>query len=275
MKHGLLVSFCLRRFDFAELVFSILHPCINILECDIKVLEAGDKLIDFVNLLLESAENLKFVCDSFNFLLNKVFFVFGQGHGHNIVIVLGTAIHTIDNTLGVSKDLLSLFQVLAGSSKIEAFLNLFDFFFSFVEFNGNVFKTSTIAFPGSLSVVQKGQSGRGLLLGLIPTLFNAANMAVQELGFVGVLKKLSTLGDEISDDTTLGLQLSERLLLSLNQLFNVFNTARSNVTCGAEHDSVQKFNVWFQLITIGVTFPVEINFNLSFEDGWDKLFVLF
>merc|ERR1719507_2610166 len=144
----------------------------------------------------------------------------------------------------------------------------------FFTFNSNVLKTNTIAFPCSLGVIQKGKPGSGFFFSLIPTLFNAANMACQEFRFVWVLKKYFALRDEVFDNVPFGLHLRKRLLLSLNQLFNILNAAGSNVTGRAEHDSIQELNIGFQLVTISITFPVEINFDLGLENSGNEVHVL-
>jgi len=84
------------------------------------------------------------------------------------------------------------------------------------------------------------------------------------LNILWILKKLFTLGDEFSDNCPSCLQLVERLLLPFNQFFNIFYTARSNVSCRAQHDSIKELNVRLQLITISITFPVKIYFDLKF-----------
>ena len=91
------------------------------------------------------------------------------------------------------------------------------------------------------------------------------------LNLLRILKKLLALGNEVSDNSPLGLQLIQRLLLSLNQLFDVLNTAGSNITSGAEHDSIQELNMRLQFITIGIALPVQIHLDLSFEDSWDQV----
>ena len=88
-----------------------------------------------------------------------------------------------------------------------------------------------------------------------------------------VFHELFALADEFRDNAPLGLKLVQRLFLPLNQLFNVLNTAGSNVTGGAEHDSIQELNMGFQFITEGVTLPVEINLDLGLEDGGDEILV--
>ena len=89
-----------------------------------------------------------------------------------------------------------------------------------------------------------------------------------------VLKEYFALSDEVFDNAPFGLHLRKRLLLSLNQLFNILNAAGSNVTGRAEHDSIQELNIGFQLVTISITFPVEINFDLGLENNGNEVFVL-
>merc|ERR1712170_184423 len=47
-----------------------------------------------------------------------------------------------------------------------------------------------------------------------------------------------------------------------------------DVSCGRQHDSVKELNMRFELISIGITLPVEINHDSCFLDIWDKLFML-
>merc|ERR1739838_1126625 len=93
--------------DCIKFFISTSHPCINLLEGDINVL----------NLLLKSAKNFKFICDCIYFLLNKVLFVFWQSHGHTCIVGLDLTVYAINGVLGGSKDLLSLGKVLLGSNE--------------------------------------------------------------------------------------------------------------------------------------------------------------
>merc|ERR1712213_140409 len=152
----------------SELVFSLLHPGVNHLQGFVKVVKAGNKFINFVNLFLESGNNFKFVLDCLDFLLDKVFFVFGESHGHDIVIVLDFTKHTFDGVLGIVEDSLPLGQIIFSSIEVKAFLDLLDFFFTLLKFDDNGLESGGIAFPGSFGVVQKLQTSRGLVLGFIP-----------------------------------------------------------------------------------------------------------
>ncbi len=89
-----------------------------------------------------------------------------------------------------------------------------------------------------------------------------------------VLQKLLALVDKLGHNDTLGLQLVEGLLLPLNQLLDILNARRSNVTSGAEHDAIQELNVGLELVTIGVALPVEIDLDLGLEDSGNEIFML-
>ena len=56
------------------------------------------------------------------------------------------------------------------------------------------------------------------------------NVSLEELWLVGVDKDLLALLDEFLDDAALGLQLQQRLLLSLNQLVHILHAGRGDVS---------------------------------------------
>ena len=85
-----------------------------------------------------------------------------------------------------------------------------------------------------------------------------------------VLQQLFAFLDEFVHDGPLVLKLVQGFLLPLNQLFYVFNTTGSNLSCGAEHDTIQELNMRCQLITIGITFPVQVDFKLGLLNSWNK-----
>ena len=95
-----------------------------------------------------------------------------------------------------------------------------------------------------------------------------------EKNLLWILQELFALGNEVPDNASFGLQLTEGLFLSLNQLFDVFNAAGCDVTGRAEHNAVQELNVRLQFVSIGVTLPVQIHLDLSLQDGGDQLFML-
>merc|ERR1719330_609808 len=91
---------------------------------------------------------------------------------------------------------------------------------------------------------------------------------------VGVLEDDLTLGNEICNNSSLGVELSKRFLLSLNELINILHTRRSNVSGGGQHDSVKELNMGLQLVTVGVAFPVEVHHDSGLLDVGDQLLVL-
>ena len=115
--------------------------------------------------------------------LDEVLLVFGESHGHDVVVVLDGSEHALDGALAVVEDLLPLLQVLEGGLKVEALLDLLDLFLGALEVSGDVFQTLGVALPGSLGVLEQLKTGLSLVLGLVPTFLNTLDMAVQELGF--------------------------------------------------------------------------------------------
>jgi len=93
------------------------------------------------------------------------------------------------------------------------------------------------------------------------------------LNLLRIFKELLALGDELTDNGSLGFKLAKRLLLPLNQLLDIFNAARCDISGGAEHDAIKEFNVRLKLITVCITFPVQVNLDLGLEDGGNELFV--
>ena len=89
-----------------------------------------------------------------------------------------------------------------------------------------------------------------------------------------VLQKSFALQDELVDNIPLGLKLVQGLLLAFNQLIHILNTAGSDFTGGAEHDTVEELNVRLELITVGVALPVEIHLDLGLQDIGDEVLVL-
>ena len=71
----------------------------------------------------------------------------------------------------------------------------------------------------------------------------------------------------------LGIKLMQGLLLSLNQLINIFHTRGSNLTRGRHHDPVKEFNVRLQFVAVGITFPVKINFDSDLRHPRDEIFM--
>merc|ERR1711973_72086 len=89
---------------------------------------------------------------------------------------------------------------------------------------------------------------------------------------------LSTLSLNLPETSSFSLtaliSFSMIFFLSLNQLINIFNTGRSNVSGGRHHDTIKELNMGLQLITIGIALPVQVHHNLGLSDGRDELFML-
>jgi len=130
--------------------------------------------------------------------------------------------------------------------------------------------------------LQKFQASLSLVFGLIPTFLNTLNMTIQKLWLtkseltvyssfdillssrhlLWIFQELFSLCDKLPNHSSFGFKLAQRLFLSFNELLNIFNTTWSNISGRAEHDTIQKFNMRFKLISISVTFPIEVNFYL-------------
>ena len=66
---------------------------------------------------------------------------------------------------------------------MEALLHLLDFFLSLLKFKSNVLQARGISKPGILGVGEQLKTSLSLVLGVLPSINNALDMAVQELGF--------------------------------------------------------------------------------------------
>jgi hypothetical protein len=121
--------------------------------------------------------------DSLHLLLDKVLLVLWKGHSHDVIVVLDVGKHGFDGVLAVVEDLLSLLQILKGSLEIESFLDLLHLLLSILKLDSDGFQALSIALPGSLGVLEQLKAGGCLILGFIPSLFNALDMSIQKLRF--------------------------------------------------------------------------------------------
>merc|ERR1712012_1404645 len=180
----------------------------------------------------------------------------------------------MDGVIRSLQDLLSLGEVSVGGIKIEDLLDLLDLLLSNFKVRGNGLTVLSITNEGILGLIEELKSVLSLLLGVLPSILDSLDIGLKELGFVRVLKDDLTLGNEISDNVSLGIKLRERLLLSLYEFINILKARGSNVSGGRQHDSIQELNMRLQLITIGIALPVEIHHDSSLLNIGDQLLVL-
>merc|ERR1712130_353486 len=104
------------------------------------------------------------------------------------------------------------------SSRLYLILDQLDLLLGNLKLSGDGLVVLSIANPGLLGVLEKLQPILGLLLGVIPALLDSLDIALKELGLVGMLQDNLTLGNEINNDVLLGIKLDKGLLLPLNEL---------------------------------------------------------
>ena len=175
--------------DLVQVDVSLLHPGVNKFEGLVKILQPVAEVFDLLDLLVEPVDDFELLLDSLDLLLDEVLLVFWQSHGHDIVVALNVSKHTLDGVLAVVKELLSEFKIFQSALEVEPFLHLLDLLLSFLILVGNVLQTGSVTQPGVLGVVDQLETGLGLLLGVLPPVDDALDVAVEELGFANVIKK--------------------------------------------------------------------------------------
>merc|ERR1740123_1016248 len=180
----------------------------------------------------------------------------------------------MDGVVRPLQQTLSLAKVGIGSLKVEDLLDLLDLLLSNIKLIGDSLTVLSIANESRLGLSEKLQSLSGLVLGVLPSVLDSLDIGLKELGLVWILEDDLTLGNKVCDNVPLGVQLGERLLLSLNKLINILKTRGSDVSGGGEHDSIKELNMGLELITIGVALPVEVHHNSGLLDIGDELLVL-
>merc|ERR1719445_778693 len=224
--------------------------------------------------VLESHEDLKLLLNSLDLLLEDLLLVIGNGDGHGVVVLVDSREQSVDCVLSALQDFLPLGEVSVGGLEVEDLLDLFNLLFSLLEIGGNSLAILSITNESFFGLIQKLQSLVCLGFSVFPSVLETLDIGLQELWLVGVLEDDLTLGNEISDNSPLGIKLSQRFFLPLNELINILNTRGGNVSGGGQHDSVQELNMGLQLITIGVALPVEIHHDSGLLDIGDQLLVL-
>merc|ERR1711868_107780 len=257
-----------------ELSGGSILPSIKSLEGVIKGSKSGDKLLDLSNSGLESSKNFQLLLNSLDLLGKSLLLVLWDGDAHASVVGVDGVEKASNAIIGLLQDVLSLLQVSIGSIKVEDLLDLLDLFLSNLEVAGNGLTVLSISNEGILGLIEELESVLGLLLGIFPSILDTVDIGLKELGFVRVLEDDLTLGNEICDNVSLGIQLRKGLFLSLNQLINILKTGWSNFSGGRQHNSIKELDMGLQFITIGIALPVKIHHDSGLLDIGDELLML-
>merc|ERR1711884_304622 len=249
-----------RRFlDVLQLSSGGILPVVNGLDGVVKCSEAVDKVYNDLNSGLKSAKDFQLLFNSLDFLGQDLLLVIGNGDGHGVVVFVDVGEQTINFLISVLEDLLSFGKISISCLEVEDLLDLLDFLLGKIKFPSNDLAVLSISNEGLLGLIKELKSVIGLLLGVIPTVLETLDIGLKELGFVRVLQDDLALGNEICDHSSLGVELSQGLLLPLDQLVNILNARGGDVPGGGQHDTVQELNMGLQLVTVGVALPVEVH----------------
>merc|ERR1719192_1890868 len=252
--------------DVLQLSSGGVLPGVKGLQGVIEVGQSGNKILNLSDGSLETSQDLKLLLDSLDLLGKTLLLVLGDGDAHGVVVVVDGVEESSNSIVRLLEDVLSLLKVSIGSLEVENLLHLLDFLLSELKISGDGLAVLSVANEGILCLGEKSESVSGLVLGVLPSILDPLDVGLQELGFVGVLEDDLTLSNEICDDVPLGVELGERLLLSLNELINILETRWGNVSGGGQHDSVKELNMGLQLVSVGVAFPVEIHHDSGLLD---------
>merc|ERR1719192_2747089 len=260
--------------DVLQLGGGSVLPSVNSLQGVVKVDEGGAEVLNNGNSVLEAGDNLELGVNSLDLLVKNLLLVLRKGNGHAGEVVVDGLEESADGVVALIIQLLPLLQVGEGILKVVPLLHLLDLLLGNLELRGNGLVVLSVANPGLLGVLEKLQSVLGLLLGVIPAFLDPLDIALKELGLVGVFQDNLTLGNEINNNVLLGVELDKGLLLPLDELINILNAGGSNVTGGGEHDAVKELNMGLQLVTVGVALPVQVDHDGGLLNAGDELLVL-
>merc|ERR1719334_605525 len=240
----------------------------------IKGSKGSNKLLNLANCSFKSSNNFQLIFNSLNLLGQNFLLVLRNGDAHGVIVAVDGVEKATDGIISLIVNVLSLLKISICSIKIEDLLDLLDLIFSCVKLTINTLTVFSITNEGILGFCEKLKSVLGLLLCVFPTILNSLDIGLKELGFVRVLEDDLTLGNEICDNVSLGIQLGKRFLLSLNKLINILKARWSNISGGGQHNSIKEFNMGLKLITISIALPVKINHDSSLLDIRDE-FLMF
>merc|ERR1719273_1426428 len=260
--------------DVLQLGGGSVLPSVNSLQGVVKVDEGGAEVLNDLDCVLETANNLKLSVNSRDLFSNNLLLVLGKGDGHASEVVIDGLEESADGVVALVVKVLPLLHVSKGCLKVVHLLHLLDLLLGNLELRGNGLVVLSVANPGLLGVLKQLQPVLGLLLGVIPAFLDPLDIAFKELGLVRVFQDLLTLLNQVINNIPLGIQLDKGLLLPLDELIDILNAGGSNVTGGGEHDAVKELNVGLQLITVGVALPVQVDHDGGLLNAGDELLVL-
>merc|ERR1719494_178064 len=195
--------------DVLQLGGGSVLPAVNSLQGVVKVDEGGAEVLND----LEAGDNLKLSLNGLDLLVNNLLLVLGKGDGHAGEVVVDGLEESADGVVALVIQLLPLLQVGEGIIKVVPLLDLLDLLLGNLELRGNGLVVLSVANPSLLGVLEQLQSVLGLLLGVIPAFLDPLDIALKELGLVGVFQDNLTLGNEINNNVLLGVELDKGLLL--------------------------------------------------------------
>merc|ERR1719323_1611359 len=262
-----------RLLDVLQFSGGSVLPAVNSLQGVVKVDKGGAEVLNNGNSVLEAGDNLELGVNSLDLLVKNLLLVLGKGDGHAGEVVIDGLEESADGVVALVVQLLPLLQVGEGILKVVPLLHLLDLLLGNFELRGNSLVVLSVANPGLLGVLEQLQSVLSLLLGVIPAFLDPLDIALKELGLVGVFQDLLTLLNQVIHNIPLGIQLDKGLLLPLDELIDILNTGGSNVTGGREHDAVKELNMGLQLVTVGVALPVQVNHDGGLLNAGDELLV--
>merc|ERR1719402_2100575 len=260
--------------DVLQLGGGSVLPSVNSLQGVIKVDEGGAEVLNDLDGVLETANNLELSINSRDLFSDNLFLVLGKGDGHASEVVIDGLEESADGVVALVVKVLPLFHVSKGCLKVVHLLHLLDLLLGNLELRGNGLVVLSVANPGLLGVLKQLQPVLGLLLGVIPAFLDPLDIAFKELGLVRVFQDLLTLLNQVIHNIPLGIQLDKGFLLPLDELIDILNAGGSNVTGGGEHDAVEELNMGLQLVAVGVALPVQVDHDGSLLNAGDELLVL-
>merc|ERR1719429_47584 len=261
--------------DVLQLSGGSVLPAVNSLQGVVKVDKGGAEVLNNGNSVLETGDNLELGVNSLDLLVKNLLLVLGEGDGHAGEVVIDGLEESADGVVALVVQLLPLLQVGESILKVVPLLHLLDLLLGNLELRGNGLIVLSVANPGLLGVLEQLQSILSLLLGVIPAFLDPLDIALKELGLVGVFQDLLTLLNQVIHNIPLGIQLDKGLLLPLDELIHILHAGGSNVTGGGEHDAVEELNMGLQLVTVGVALPVQVDHDRGLLNAGDELLVLF